>query len=375
MLVADLKGSSVEFEYAPVLSEAEVDKILEIEIAAVWKYVFNTNSAGELEVRRNPKDKQELSFRVKSSANSAVFALIKIGDTKEFEKNNLQGFNIENDFDKKVTIFENLNQSSVNILMGSRAFYEGWDSNRPNIINLINIGVGNDASKFILQSVGRGIRIEPIKNQRKRLEGLINDELVSVAADLVNNRENVKPIETLFVFSTNYKAISRILNTLKTIQGEEEHILPMFEKFVHSCPLFIPVYKKITDKVEQESKRLKLKIHEQDFEIFDNLMKDVDRGVLALNYYLSYQDIAILVEKHSQHKSYFKQTGEERIGKIEPILKRILSYYKTIPEKFDTFALVKDEDIRHYQQIKVRVSENKSRTTVDFAGFEDLKKR
>jgi type III restriction enzyme len=29
--------------------------------------------------------------------------------------------------------------------MGSRSFYEGWDSNRPNVANFINIGVGTDA--------------------------------------------------------------------------------------------------------------------------------------------------------------------------------------------------------------------------------------
>jgi len=60
--------------------------------------------------------------------------------------------------------FERLNapDSDVNILMGSRSFYEGWDSNRPNVANFINIGVGTDARKFILQSVGRGVRIEPV---------------------------------------------------------------------------------------------------------------------------------------------------------------------------------------------------------------------
>jgi len=51
----------------------------------------------------------------------------------------------------------------VNILMGSRSFYEGSDSNRPNVANFINIGVGTDARKFILQSVGRGVRIEPVR--------------------------------------------------------------------------------------------------------------------------------------------------------------------------------------------------------------------
>ena len=49
--------------------------------------------------------------------------------------------------------FERLNapDSEVNILMGSRSFYEGWDSNRPNVANFINIGVGTDARKWCLR--------------------------------------------------------------------------------------------------------------------------------------------------------------------------------------------------------------------------------
>jgi len=71
--------------------------------------------------------------------------------------------------------FARLNQpdSDINILLGSRSFYEGWDSNRPNVITYINIGTGTEAKKFILQSVGRGVRIEPLKNRRKRLRELI----------------------------------------------------------------------------------------------------------------------------------------------------------------------------------------------------------
>ncbi|HTW92369.1 MAG TPA: hypothetical protein VMH22_11740 [bacterium] len=63
--------------------------------------------------------------------------------------------------------------------MGSRSFYEGWDSNRPNVANFINIGVGTDARKFILQSVGRGVRIEPLQGRRQRLKFLNNAGLLA----------------------------------------------------------------------------------------------------------------------------------------------------------------------------------------------------
>ena len=72
------------------------------------------------------------------------------------------------------SFFQQLNadNSPINILLGSRSFYEGWDSNRPNVITFINIGVGMDARKFILQSVGRGVRVEPLPGKRRRFAGV-----------------------------------------------------------------------------------------------------------------------------------------------------------------------------------------------------------
>jgi len=72
----------------------------------------------------------------------------------------------------------NKDNSSINILLGSRAFYEGWDSNRPNVMMFINIGIG-DSRKYVLQSIGRGERIEPLKGMRKRLRFLANENTLA----------------------------------------------------------------------------------------------------------------------------------------------------------------------------------------------------
>ncbi len=84
------------------------------------------------------------------------FGLIKIGDISGWFKEKLEGYEIIESFENE-SIFKKINHddSEINILMGSRAFYEGWDSNRPNIILFVNIGVGSDAKKFVLQSVGQ----------------------------------------------------------------------------------------------------------------------------------------------------------------------------------------------------------------------------
>jgi len=147
---------------------------------------------------RRLSNRKELAFKLKTS--SRPFALIKIGDVSGWLKNEFVGYEVQERFEDE-TYFENLNRedSDINILMGSRSFYEGWDSNRPNVINFINIGMGQDAKKFILQSVGRGVRIEPIKNNRKRLLQVYNAK--EIDEDLFNNIKNkVLPIETLFIF-------------------------------------------------------------------------------------------------------------------------------------------------------------------------------
>ena len=59
--------------------------------------------------------------------------------------------------------------------MGSRSFYEGWDSNRPNVITFINIGDGRgSAVNLSCNRSGAGVRIEPMKGKRKRHANLHN---------------------------------------------------------------------------------------------------------------------------------------------------------------------------------------------------------
>lgn len=360
---------SAEFEGIELFEDVEIASITNLTFDEILKYVFNASTSGEFEVRRNPKNKQELSFRVKSGANSEPFALIKIGDIKGFETNNLANYDIEEEFDN-VSLFENINDSSVNILMGSRAFYEGWDSNRPNIINFVNIGTHKDAKKFILQSIGRGIRIEPIKNQRKRLLPLINDGIIK-NEDLKAKVKEVNLLESLFVFGTNQKAILSVLETLKGEQQEEEHQLSLFEKDIFSHPLLIPVYKDASSNNEKRLKRLR--INKEDFALYNDIVETMNETAIAFNFNLKYEDVAILTEKQKDSKN-FKQVENERIGKVEPVVKHILNYYKIIPEEVDTFSKV-EEEIIHYNKISVNTSKTGSETSIEFKRLAELKNK
>jgi type III restriction enzyme len=151
-----------------------------------------------------PSNDKELAFKLKTAA--APFALIKIGQTTEWLKDFLAGYEIVKGFEDE-SFFARLNEedSEINLLMGSRSFYEGWDSNRPNVITFINIGTGSEARKFVLQSVGRGVRIEPMKGKRKRLENLYNakevDEMLFGQA-----KPFLSAVQSLFIFGTKARS-------------------------------------------------------------------------------------------------------------------------------------------------------------------------
>lgn len=361
----------VEFEDKIVLSDDEINKIDKIAIEEVLQYVFNSNEGGDFEIKRNPMNKQELSFRVKSASSSEPFALIKIGDVKKFEENNLARYDIEEEYEN-VSIFERIDSSSVNILMGSRAFYEGWDSNRPNIINFVNIGTQKDARKFILQSIGRGIRIEPIKNHRKRLMALASDGKITDKS-LEDKAKFVRPIETLFIFGTNKNAIISVLDYIKSEQFEKEHQIELFEKQGQHRELYIPRYRQIQNKEKAEKKLLRLKIHKDDYAVSKDLVSTTDKRLLSLIFNLSYFEVNLLTEKINNERN-FTQSDEGKIGRITAIIKHILNYYRTPPDELDDFTLLKDE-ICHYNHIKVRTSLKGTETSIEFWRLKDLKEK
>ncbi|MGM8991720.1 hypothetical protein ACTFES_01930, partial [Campylobacter jejuni] len=94
-----------------------------------------------------------LAFKSKNS--NKPFMLLNISNAKEWEKNFLLELGVESISDISQSHFENINslESSINIMLGSKVFSEGWDSNRVNLISFINIGSVN-AKKYVLQTIG-----------------------------------------------------------------------------------------------------------------------------------------------------------------------------------------------------------------------------
>ncbi|MHA1338477.1 MAG: DEAD/DEAH box helicase family protein [Promethearchaeota archaeon] len=279
-----------------LLLEEDIFKNLEFD--DVLNYSFNSETAGGIEILRSNNNTKEIAFKLKTS--SRPFALIKIGDISNWLKIELKDYEIQEKFED-AKFFENLNKeySDINILMGSRGFYEGWDSNRPNVINFINIGIGKNTKKFVLQSTGRGLRIEPVKNVRKRLQRAFEeDEINSSLYESIKNK--VLPLETLFIFGTKRSAIVKVIQELKKEKSKLNYSPDHFQKEI---------------KLNQREEKLNAILEEKGLIIGKDFYLSKNNGEIKFN---------ISKEELNYLKNYLDFIDDDRI---------LLMKYDTTPKK------------------------------------------
>jgi len=341
----------------PEGEEIKIDeKILDkISYEDILNDVFNSKNPSNVEVLIIPNNRKEMIFKLRSSERP--FALIKIGDISKWLREELEEYEISETFDNE-SYFKKINKddSNINILMGSKTFYEGWDSNRPNIILYINIGVGSKAKKFVLQSVGRGIRIEPIKNERKRIHNLflarkISQETYQRIKDLF------LPLETLFIFGTNASALKETINTFKEIKGKEVSVGSYFKinKRAEELPLFVPVYKSADHILAEEKEISHFYLNEDDFNLVKNYYYYLaDDRIVLMNHDTTPRILEKIKESFSKEDGYYKfENNLVVINKPELILSKIIKHFSLIPEKFSRFEKIeKGKFIVHFERIK-----------------------
>ena len=141
------------------LSPAQVfDKTLET--------LFNAPGGGQLYVENLKGVTGEVALRL--GADNEAFGVINVGDdtklVKLCEENGLATG--EREFSK--SLFHEINQphSTVNLLIGSKKFTEGWSSWRVSTMGLMNVGKGEGAQ--IIQLFGRGVRLKGFNLSLKR---------------------------------------------------------------------------------------------------------------------------------------------------------------------------------------------------------------
>ena len=324
----------------------------------ILKHVFNASASGDIEILVRPSNRQELAFKLKTS--DRPFALIKIGDIAGWLKEELAGYEVNERFEDE-GYFERLNMddSDITILMGSRSFYEGWDSNRPNVINYINIGTGLDAKKFILQSVGRGVRIEPLKNMRKRLLPLHNaNEVESELFQQIKDR--VLPLETLFIFGTNRNALQTVIEQLdQESDRKEQHQLSLLvNEATKQHRLLIPTYRTGDRPLINQRLLAKFEIAPGDLDLLKRYAAFIpdDRVLLAL-YETEPRKIEILRNSlaPSGDGPYYSPNGRS-LRNVHLLVRRILDYFSITPQEFERLKVL-EEEIRHFKSIQVALED------------------
>jgi hypothetical protein len=346
-----------EFSAEPAFNFEENQKVIlnigelkKIQYQDILKYVFNAQNPGAIEISFRPSDKSQAAFKLTTSER--FFALIKTGEMPKWLKNELSRFNINQRFENE-GFFETINRddSDINILMGSRSFYEGWDSNRPNLILFINIGVGRDAKKFVLQSTGRGVRIEPQKDQRKRLQNLYNAGIVK--EQLFEKVKNlVLPIESLFVFGTNAENLNKISATLEEVKKDRnlgEAFILNPEATKHT--LLVPVYKSSGRILAEEKDPQKYSISREDFDITSQFYKFLGDKVTLAKYDCEVEVLKKTKESFAKKERYYDLSKKNSLLEPELILDRIFNYLGVKSREFERFKELKNE-IVHFRHVK-----------------------
>lgn len=223
----------------------------------ILNQVFNASAFGKIEYTRIANNSREVAFRLKTANAGQHFCLLVASDATKWSDNVLENYEYtETPLTKSFFKTINSQESSINILLGSRIFTEGWDSNRPNVVNFINIGVDEGAQKFVLQAIGRGVRIQPIPGIRKRLSYIVNPgetEQLEKYIDVKAKEEVLQkclPVESLFLFATKKEVIKNITENLSREKDADDwKIVKHLEKTKIPEDLIIPKYEEVVAEI------------------------------------------------------------------------------------------------------------------------------
>jgi len=311
----------------------KLDKNINLSEEEFYKYVFNASNPAKLEYAYS-KNKNELVFKSKNSEE--YFMLIYAGEIIKWSNDFLTHYDslqtIDDNFFKELDKKEN-----ISILLGSRMFIEGWDTNRVNIINFVELGK-SDAEKLVLQAIGRGVRIEPVKNKRKRILELDD-----------NDKKLIKPfekiaklkafIESLFIFPSKKEYVEKILKELEKVSDKIEcknfrwyDEIKINEDFV--C---VPIWEK-SEKFNNKSFYIS-KISQNELQDY---IKTYDEATFVLKHNIKTRTLKMIKEKKfEKSKKYIK---------LDKLIETLDNFWNEQVYEFKGIRLL-NEEIIHYQKM------------------------
>ncbi len=266
----------------------------------ILKNVFNSEVAGANLYLDNLKGVDgELGLRV---GEADYFAVINVGDeTKLFnlaQDNKVPG--TDKEFSQSLFLGINDEESTINLLIGSKKFTEGWSSWRVSSMGLMNIGKSEGSQ--IIQLFGRGVRLKGYEFSLKRTSGLDDYQRPDKLKEL---RKILNPLETLNIFGVRADYMQKFKEFL------EEEGLPTNDSTWHTV--------KVPAKINLEMLKNNLKIIQvkegQDFKKKRKLQLKLDKTIYD-NHLIEldwYPKIQVLVDR----KINTAQAANKDVGVLE----------------------------------------------------------
>ncbi len=171
--------------------------------------LFNNPAGGHLSLERIKGESGEVALKVGTS--ETPFGLINVGDAKSLcdhvaevaAQNNTRLTVEDSDFTEAMFASVKDSSSSVNLLIGSKKFVEGWDCWRVSTMGLMHVGRSEGAQ--IIQLFGRGVRLKGYDWSLKR----------SGHSHAPLNPSFIEELETLHVFGIEADFMEKFRQFLK----------------------------------------------------------------------------------------------------------------------------------------------------------------
>ncbi len=329
------------------LREDEIEELRRFTLEDLYRYFFSSTGPSQVEVVYHPENRQELVLKLRGG--SRPFALVKIGDIVSWLRSVYGNLVVSETLERKEYFLNIDEMDNVSLLAGSRSFYEGWDSPRPAAIMFVNIG-SRDARKFILQSVGRGVRVKIKEGDR----------------EYRRRRDLVRSLETLHIFATDRRAVLSVVNeTLKNESAEEWEKLEVVERnpLAEGKDLLVPVYV-YSDR--GWNGQFRLHAGEEEIREAEALVKNAESDAV----------LCLLTGRDPETVREVKRTlsGSEGVVRVSgrlfrdplSLLKRLGDLVSAASPEVSCFADARDR-IEHYRHIEVDVRRLTSRADLENA--------
>ncbi|RMG32116.1 MAG: hypothetical protein D6730_00170 [Bacteroidetes bacterium] len=169
------------------------------------------NGIGNIEAFQVKQADGEIGLKTKTS--DQYFAVINIGDVPKYAKT------LEADTEGELTIqddnfshslFQAISEthSTINILIGSKKFIEGWNSWRVSSMGLMNMGKSEGAQ--IIQLFGRGVRLKGKNLSLKREEA--------------NAPYHIRALQTISIMGLNASYMHRFVTEIEKEVPDYTHV-------------------------------------------------------------------------------------------------------------------------------------------------------